>query len=363
MASLWQPRWLALVIAASLMTIPTGVFAQPAEVEARIRQGLELRRQGHDEQAFQVFESVWSTSRSPRARAQMALAAQALGRWADADRFMREALAATGDAWVVERRAVLERSLGEIDARLGLLEVRCNVEGAQLSVDGAERGVIPLREALRLPAGTVTLQVSAPGYVEVIRQTALTAGGTTREQINLVALPRAAEPVGPVGPSVGTLVGPSVGPSVGPGQGRAPRDGVGPIVPPPQEPARTGSLQRSLAWITGGVAVAGLVTGAIALPMQRAEGDAFNALNEDNDRTNDCARGSTVQACVDRESRASTLAAVATTGFVVAGVAAVVSGVLFATLPARREPAHTVFRGCAVSPGRDSVAVGCEITF
>jgi hypothetical protein len=341
-----RPEWtrglLALTVVTPLIAASPCAFAQEQEapVDALMREGLSLRRQGRDDEAFHAFDRAWSLSRSPRARAQMGLAAQALGRWPDADRFLREALAATSDAWVSQRRAVLEASLGEIGAHLGRLEVQCNVAGATVRVDGTERGTTPLREPLRLPTGTVTLQIGAAGYLEVTRQAVLTAGGTTREQIDLVAVPRTqsltAEP---------------------PMRGEAIRPPSAPV------PSSRGSVQRALAWTSGGVAVAGLALGAVALVLRNVEADTFNARNADADPRNDCPRGATSSACRDLESGVSTRETLSVVGFVVGGAAAIASAVLFVTLPTRAPLASAGLRACAVAPARDGLSLGCEVTF
>ncbi len=348
----------SVFVALSTLT-PAALVAQPLDpaVEALIQQGLRLRRHGHDDQAFTAFEAAWNASHSPRARAQMGLAAQALGRWPDADRFLREALSATSDAWITERRGVLSTSLSEIDAHLGLLEVRCNVDGAEIRVDGTARGTTPLREPLRLPAGTVAVQISAPGHLEATRQAVLTAGSTTREQIDLVAIPRpvATPPVNT--PPINT-------PPINTPPVNTPPVNTPPVVPPVREPPTDrASLRRTLAWTAGGVAVAGIVMGGVFLGLRNAAASDFNARNEDGDPSNDCAAGSTAAACSEAESTISTRASLATVGFVVGGAAAVASTVLFLTLPSRHEAARSGLRGCSAGALSHGVGAQCEFRF
>ena len=344
---------LALLVAASLTAASSRGEAQTVDVDAMIRRGLDLRRDGRDLEAFETFSAAWEASHGARARAQMGLAAQALGRWADADRFLREALAAADDPWVSGRRAALDRSLAEIDARLGRLELRCNVDGALVRVDGAPRGTTPLAGPLRLPAGTVTLQVGAPGYLEVTRQAVLAIDRTTREQIDLVAVPRAAEPVAP---PTSEPVAPLVR------RDEPPRRELSRRQPPPagDDPA---SIRRALAWTTGAVALTGLALGAVFLTLRNSDADAFNARNEDADPRNDCQRGSTEPTCVDAEASVATRGAVAAARFVLGGAAAVASAVLFATLPPRATAGRAGLRGCAVAAGRGGAGALCEVAF
>ena len=346
---------LALTAAALGVVAPASVSAQPvdANVDALIRQGLSLRRHGHDEQAYALFETAWNTSHTPRARAQMGLAAQALGRWPDADRFLRESLSATSDAWITERREVLTRSLSEIDAHLGLLEVRSNIDGAEVRIDGTARGTTPLREPLRLPAGTVAIQLVAPGHLDATRQAVLTAGSTTREQIDLVALPRAV--------ATPAVVTPVVPPNVGPGPVVIAPPRPPPHVEDPYEGRR--SFRRALAFTAGGVAVAGVVMGGVFLALRNGAANEFNARNADTAPNNDCVEGSTVASCVEAESSISTQTTLSTVGFVVGGVAAVTSAALFLTMPSRREVERAGLRGCSAGASSGGLGASCEFAF
>jgi hypothetical protein len=83
----------ALTFLALAMAIGPSRFAIAApDDEALIKQGLERRKRGDDEGALRLFEEAARLSRTGRAMAQIALAEQALGRWADAEVHMVEAL-------------------------------------------------------------------------------------------------------------------------------------------------------------------------------------------------------------------------------------------------------------------------------
>jgi hypothetical protein len=174
-----------------LLLLPSVAYAQTDPAEAAIAEGLELRRQGQDVAALARFEEAWERSRSPRARAQMALAEQALGRWVEAEQHLREALE-TSDPWIAERRALLEQALAAIGTHVGSLEVLTNVDGAEIFVDGALAGRTPLA-TIRVPAGTLALEVRADDHVAVRRTVAITAGRLVRETVRLVAVEPAAE--------------------------------------------------------------------------------------------------------------------------------------------------------------------------
>jgi len=121
-----------------------------------------MLRQGQNEQALGVFRSIYERTREPRALWRMATAEAALGRWVEAEGHMSSAFGSTSDAWIRAERAGLEATLRQVQARVGLLTVRCNVAGASIEVDGRAVTSFPLR----VVAGDVRVRVRAEGYQE-----------------------------------------------------------------------------------------------------------------------------------------------------------------------------------------------------
>lgn len=208
--------------------------AEPSTLDARIAEALALRVEHRDAEALTLLTTLWEETHSARARAQMARAEQALGRWLDAERHMGEALAVADDPWIAARRASLEQERRFVREHLGRIEVLGGVPGASVRVDGREGGALPLAEPLWASAGTVVLEVSAEGYVTAQRTVSVTAGATARETLTLVPVRVVEAPV--------------------------PRPEVPVVVRPP---ARTDPPTRSPVWSTLGVA--SLVTGGVLL--------------------------------------------------------------------------------------------------
>ena len=98
-----------------------------------------------DEGAAREFQKAYDQVHTPRAAGQLGLAEQALGRWEDAERHVGEALHATGDAWVVKNRAILDEALGAIQGHLARVEVIGDPDGADVSVNGRLVGKLPLQ--------------------------------------------------------------------------------------------------------------------------------------------------------------------------------------------------------------------------
>jgi len=170
----------ALVAALVAAAGPAPAQVAPAEAaeEALIREGVALRRDGHDDEAAAVLRRAWSLRRSPRASGQLALAEQALGRWARAEPLLLTALTAPGDPWVERHRAVLDGALAVARRHLGTLEVRGCDAGATLRVDGERVAGAPA--GLRVAAGTARVTCERPGGESVVRVAEVPAAAVVR---------------------------------------------------------------------------------------------------------------------------------------------------------------------------------------
>lgn len=184
-----------LLVRVALMTGLCAVFAAPAAqaqatpgssetLEAReetlVQQAIELRRQGQHEAAAVLLRRAVELRRSPRACGQLALAEQAIGRWAQAERLFREALTASDDPWVARNRAILESSLASAVSRLATVEIVGGDDGAELWIDGERAGVLPADRVLRAVVGTIRVEHRSPRGPAVTRVIELGVGGRER---------------------------------------------------------------------------------------------------------------------------------------------------------------------------------------
>jgi hypothetical protein len=305
-----------------LLFLPVSVGAQEADAEARLAQGIELRRQGNDEEALARFTEAWEMSHAPRARAQMALAEQALGRWVDAERHLQEALAQQGDPWIEERRPLLQQAVTDIGTHLGSLEVRASVDGAEVIVDGNVVGTTPLA-AVRLPIGTISLEVRAEGYVPIHRSVEVRAG-LARETVSMVERPSE----------------PSEAPEAAPQE------------PEPAEPRHAPEpapvASRDPFWIAGAVALgAGVLAaggGFVALGVREGHVQEFNS-----DRC--LASGGTRYSMCAGAWDAGHLAEDLSIGLLVVGGAAAIAGAVLLGVGASTEDRSGVAISCAPLAG------------
>ncbi len=170
-------RALVLAVVGCLTVASSSAVAQRRSADP-IEQGIALREQGRDEEALRLFQQVFDESGSPRALAQVALAEQALGRFVEAEAHLQEALARGDDPFIRRNREPLEGALEEIRLRCGDLTVEGGVPGAEILIADVAVGVLPLDAPVRVVAGSVAIEVRAPGYERFI-DTVIVRGGNS----------------------------------------------------------------------------------------------------------------------------------------------------------------------------------------
>jgi hypothetical protein len=325
----------ATLVALALVFVPVKLAAQEAPEESLVQRGLELRRRGNDAEALRAFEEAHAMRPSPRVRAQIALAKQALGAWVDAEAGLVDALGATADAWIARNRAPLEAALSSVRRHLAWLEVATNAPATRIFVNGVELRVVP-GEAMRVVAGVVVLDVRAEGYVPVQRRLEIAAGARAREVVTLAPV---AAPTPPTSPSTAPAVASSSAPPSTP-MTHAPENG-----------------RRTFAWIAGGAGVTLLVTAVVA----HVERENLAAIYLDDGR---CFYGSQSreQRCGSYRQDAQTAQWIAIGSYALAGVALGASAYFFlSAAPSTPSRVGGVTRAVRCAPG--ILAFGCTGEF
>jgi len=170
-----------LLCCVALLAPPPAHGASASEKNAEkiaqrlISEGMDLRRAGKDADALPKFEEAYGLDPTPRAAAQWGLCLQAVGRWADADARIGEALEAKANRWIAKNRDVLKESLEQVKQHVARLEVHGGPEGAVVAINGRTVGSYPLKGPVPLNEGNVDIEVTKPGYKRGYRS--LTIGG------------------------------------------------------------------------------------------------------------------------------------------------------------------------------------------
>jgi hypothetical protein len=262
--------------------------------------------------------------------AQIGFAEQALGRWVDAEVHLTQALSDVTQAWIRKNGSVLRKALEEIQRHIGSMEVM-GPPGAEVRVNGQVVGMLPFEKPVRLPIGTLNVELRKEGFLPTTRPVSIGPGLLTRENIDLPAAPSA--PIQPVEAARTSEVDMKTAT-------RAPTEERGTEREERPAPARSedvgGGWSRPLAWGAAVVAVLGAAGGATALLLR-------NQKLKDIDGLQCTLKGGTVNPpdpnntgrCLDLANSSSTFGVAAVVGFSIAGALAITSGVLFATAPSR----------------------------
>jgi hypothetical protein len=322
-------RWLFVLIMA------LGTSAARAEVtdDALVEKGLKLRRDRQDAEALALFQQAYAIRAAPRTQAQIALAEQALAKWVEAERDLLTALRASSDPWISSHRETLNKALDAIRKHLGTLSVEANVPDAELWLNDAQAGTLPL-EAVRVTAGSVTLEVRAKGYEPVARSVEIAPGGTAKERFELAPT---LEPKPLAEPA----------PNVHPVPGLEPRAAVRSTSSPV---AGSIDMRRAFAWGTLGAAGAFLGGAIVAQIMREQNASRYN----DDSR---CLFGnlSRDERCGVYRGQADSAQGLANIGFVAAGALGAASAILFWS-------SATAQKTSGVRLGLDIGSTGAELT-
>lgn len=167
---------LCLVCVVSLLA--AGVArAADEDPEALIQQAVELRRKGEHARAYGYLKRAYDIARTPRSAAQLGLVEHALGRYADAEVHLAEALA-TSDPWVGENRARLESSRNFVRSKLGRVEILGAPGEATVSVGTDPAFKVPPDRVLYLAPGERSLRIEGPGLSSVAKTVGVSVGKT-----------------------------------------------------------------------------------------------------------------------------------------------------------------------------------------
>jgi len=269
-----------------------------------LRRGVQLRREHRNAAALEAFQRALAISPTPTARAQIALAEEALGRWVEAERDLGGALGALDDAWIAKNRSVLEAARAQVTEHLGWLTVAVDVADAEVRMDG--RPIVAGREE-RVASGPAVLAVSARGYVPDIRHVEIAPSLHARFDVVLMPLvaQEAAHRAAPI-PTAFASALPSV-PTPMERSARAPSFPTGPAV----------------------LAAAGVASIGVGIYF------GIHALDERRDRDAFCDQGGCTPPAFshDGDARSSSLASTAAFG---AGAAAIGGAAVWWILDARR---------------------------
>jgi hypothetical protein len=361
---------IALVAALTAGFVPARAWsADPADIEKLIRQGVELRRAHDDHQALPLFQKAYDLAPTPRTAAQLGLAESSLGYVVEAERHLRESVAATHDPWVRRNRKALEDAFRSVRGRIGDVSVTGGPAGAEVRLNGAPVGKLPLTAPLRVAEGPAKVEVQAPGYDLAQRSITVTGGRRTTVAIELE--PHRTTPIGvesgrlsTAPPTVSVVPSPVTLSSPAPGVSKTFETKTAPLASANDEPspdegsplrASRPSLARPAAWalsVGAGAAVGFGVYETLAWSRRKDEFESHSKFFPDRQqRLRDCGTsvpgrgGPDCESLYDSASRARNLLIL---GYATGGALALGAAILFVVSSAPDDETSHAF---ACGPG------------
>jgi hypothetical protein len=191
-------RWLVAALLIPLLWFARATYAGDAESEsdAHLWRGFELRQAGKNGAALAEFQSAWALVPSPKARAQIGLALQALGDWLGAESALEDAMGAPADPWVARYREALDGALATVRAHLAWLFVDADVSAGEVFLNGRSARALPSAGPIRIAAGVLEIEVRATGHAPERRTLEVVGGTDLHERFVLATLPAIPTPAG-----------------------------------------------------------------------------------------------------------------------------------------------------------------------
>lgn len=265
----------ALLLGAAVLTsAPARSQSTPAGSEASqhadalFRTGKELYKSGKLLEAYEAYRAAWRLKQTYDIATNLANTEFQLAKMRDAAEhyaFSIKNFPPTGGKAQLE---AIKGQFDEVRRQVGALAITVNVEGAEVSIDGASIGRAPFVDEQYVAPGARTVVAKLSGY-EPVKQTIQVAKGAAQPvTLTLVAVAAAPSSTGEPG------AGPAVGTTVAPTRDRAPARSIVPGV------------------VLGGVAGAALVTGvALLIEGGLKRGDAHDVSDAIRSAQHSCVTG------------------------------------------------------------------------
>jgi hypothetical protein len=167
--------------------------SDPAKVEARQRydRGIRLYAEGEFSLAVIEFERAYTLVPDYRVLYNIGQVRVQLAQYARARRSLEQYLAEGGDQISAERKAAVQADLEMLASRTATLQIKTNVEDAEIVVNDSIVGRSPLAEPILLDVGEHRINLRKPGYSPRFSQITLAGRDAETLELNLEKVPEA----------------------------------------------------------------------------------------------------------------------------------------------------------------------------
>lgn len=181
-----------LLIAILLASVPAWgqtTLTPPVNADAEVRrlfaEGVQAADQLQWEKARKLFEQAFALQPNPKIAANLGRAELMLGKPCAAAEHFEYYLTKQGvDEPDADSRQVVEDVLREARAKAPMLQVKVEVEGAGVFVNGKNVGESPLKTPLCVEPGNYTVEARAPGRTPAQKEVGIAAGARLEVLLN-----------------------------------------------------------------------------------------------------------------------------------------------------------------------------------
>jgi tetratricopeptide (TPR) repeat protein len=192
----------AVLVMLVVRLVATTAATEPAPVDdeqmtaaqEQFDRGVTRYEAGDLAEALAAFQRAYELEPHPHLHYNIGVVQLDMGEHAAATRSLTRYLEEGGATVDPQRRSEVESRLEALAPKIGRLTVRCNVEGAEVRVDGELVGTTPLADTLVVDPGTRRVEVTAAGYLRSVESIALAGGQELTLSAVLVQRPAATQP-------------------------------------------------------------------------------------------------------------------------------------------------------------------------
>lgn len=165
-----------------------------AKALARYKRGQELYTERNFPAALIEFRKAYEIAPNYRVLYNIGQVCYQMQDYVCALQSLEQYLVEGGSDVTLDRRQAVQGEIGALKQRIGYLDVRTNVEGAEITVDDVVAGTSPLKAPITVSAGRHKVVVISQGRAPVTRSVDVAGQDTAKLDISLSDLSRPTDP-------------------------------------------------------------------------------------------------------------------------------------------------------------------------
>lgn len=175
-------------------TAPTG-DTDVGQARQRFARGVELYKEGSYDAALAEFNKAYEIAPNYRVLYNIAQVQRERHDYVAALKLFQQYVDQGGAEITAERKEQVAKEIAALKARVAELQVKADVDGGELWVDGSLVGTLPLGEPLLVSAGVRQVELRKPGYITSSKS--LTIAGGEDVKVDFVLRPDRSNEFGP----------------------------------------------------------------------------------------------------------------------------------------------------------------------